>query len=108
MTAGNYQALLTIQSNDPESPSLNVNASMDVTSGEVVKLDTPVISGLTKIDGGIRITWKAVESADFYEVWRSTDPNGNFKMIASDIKDLQFDDLTELPMAFYYIRAIKK
>ncbi|HPV14392.1 MAG TPA: M6 family metalloprotease domain-containing protein [Candidatus Cloacimonadota bacterium] len=108
MTAGNYQALLTIQSNDPESPSLNVNASMDVISGEVVKLDTPVISGLTKIDGGICITWKAVESADFYEVWRSTDPNGNFKMIASDIKDLQFDDLTELPMAFYYIRAIKK
>ena len=107
MTEGTYAALLTIHSNDPESPNLNVNASLDVAANETIKLETPVISGLTKIDGGFRITWKLVENADSYEVWRSTDPKGTFKLIASEIKDLHFDDLTELPRAFYYLKAIK-
>ena len=30
MAVGSYQALLTIQSNDPENPVLNVNAGMNV------------------------------------------------------------------------------
>ena len=41
---------------------------------EITELDTPVITGISKIDGGFSITWNAVENADYYEVWRATVP----------------------------------
>ena len=74
---------------------------------EITELDTPVITGITKIDGGFSITWNAVENADYYEVWRATDPYGTYEMVGSNINALMYSDLTELPMAFYYIKAIK-
>jgi hypothetical protein len=74
---------------------------------EITELDTPVITGITKIDGGFSITWNAVDNADYYEVWRSTDPYGTYEMVGSNITGLMYSDLTELPMAFYYIKAIK-
>ena len=73
---------------------------------EITELDTPVITGITKIDGGFSITWNAVDNADYYEVWRSTDPYGTYEMVGSNITGLMYSDLTELP-AFYYIKAIK-
>ncbi len=73
----------------------------------ITELNTPVITGITKISGGFRITWNAVENADVYEVWRATDPYGTFQKIGSNINALQYNDLTELPKAFYYIKAIK-
>ena len=74
---------------------------------EITELDTPVITGITKIDGGFSITWNAVDNADYYEVWRATDPYGTYEMVGSNITGLMYSDLTELPMAFYYIKAIK-
>ena len=103
MAVGSYAALLTISSNDPDNPSLNVNASMDVWDS----IPTPVITAITKINGGFRINWNAVEHADSYEVWRATDPYGTFERVSSNISSLTYEDLTELPMAFYYIKAIR-
>ena len=103
MAVGSYAALLTISSNDPDNPSLNVNASMDVWDS----IPTPVITAITKINGGFRINWNAVEHADSYEVWRATDPYGTFERVSSNISGLTYEDLTELPMAFYYIKAIR-
>ena len=74
---------------------------------EITELDTPVITGITKIDGGFSITWNAVDNADYYEVWRATDPYGTYEMVGSNISSLMYSDMTELPMAFYYIKAIK-
>lgn len=74
---------------------------------EIIALDTPVITAITKVTGGFRINWNAVENADYYEVWRATDPYGTYEMVGSNISELFYRDLTELPIAFYYIKAIR-
>jgi hypothetical protein len=74
---------------------------------EITELDTPVITAITKVSGGFRIAWNAVDNADIYEVWRATDPYGTYEQVGFNVNALLFDDLTELPMAFYYIKAVK-
>jgi M6 family metalloprotease-like protein len=103
MAVGNYAALLTIQSNDSVNPSLNVNANMDVWDG----LPTPVITAITKINGGFRINWNAVPTATAYEIWRATDPYGTYTRIGSNISGTTYNDLTNLPKAFYRVKAIR-
>ncbi|MGI6198896.1 MAG: choice-of-anchor D domain-containing protein, partial [Candidatus Cloacimonadaceae bacterium] len=103
MAVGNYAAQITVYSNDTANPSPNVNATMEVWDS----VPTPVISGITKIDGGFRITWSAVEHADCYEVWRATEPYGTYERIGANISALQYDDLSNLPLGFYYVKAIR-
>ncbi len=78
-----------------------------VSVSEITELDTPVITAITKVSGGFRIAWNAVDYADIYEVWRATDPYGTYEQVGFNVNALLFDDLTELPMAFYYIKAVK-
>lgn len=78
-----------------------------ISVSEITELDTPVITAITKVSGGFRIAWNAVDNADIYEVWRATDPYGTYEQVGFNVNALLFDDLTELPMAFYYIKAVK-
>ncbi len=103
MAVGNYAAQITVYSNDTANPSPNVNATMEVWDS----VPTPEITAITKIDGGFRITWTAVEHADCYEVWRATEPYGTYERIGSNISALQYDDLSNLPLGFYYVKAIR-
>jgi subtilisin family serine protease len=78
-----------------------------VSVSEITELDTPVITAIAKVSGGFRIAWSEVDNADIYEVWRATDPYGTYEQVGFNVNALLFDDLTELPMAFYYIKAVK-
>lgn len=78
-----------------------------ISVSEITELDTPVITAITKIAGGFQITWNAVDNADTYEVWRATDPYGTYEQVGFNINALLFDDQTELPIAFYYMKAVK-
>ncbi|HOY84745.1 MAG TPA: C25 family cysteine peptidase [Candidatus Syntrophosphaera sp.] len=78
-----------------------------VSVSEITELDTPVITAIAKVSGGFRIVWNEVDNADIYEVWRATDPYGTYEQVGFNVNALLFDDLTELPMAFYYIKAVK-
>ena len=70
-------------------------------------LGTPVISAISRISGGFRIAWNAVAGADAYEVWRAVDPFGEYEQVGFDITGLLYNDMTELPLAFYYVKAVR-
>ena len=66
-----------------------------------------VIASIIKIPGGFRLTWNAVPNATAYGVWRATDPYGTYVRIANNFTGTIYNDLTELPKAFYRIKAIR-
>ena len=73
---------------------------------EITSLDAPVITSIIKVDGGFKVTWNAVDNAESYQVFRATDPYGTYTLIGTTA-NLLFSDLTELPMAFYYVKAVR-
>ncbi len=96
-----------------ETYTLNYNQVIGTTDNpvpisvvEITSLDAPVITSITKVTGGFKVTWNAVDNADSYKVYRATDPYGTYTLIGTT-PDLLFSDLTELPMAFYYVKAVR-
>ena len=106
-----YSASLTYDA--IETYTLNYNQVIGTTDNpvpisvvEITSLDAPVITSITKVDGGFKVTWNAVDNADSYQVFRATDPYGTYTLIGTTT-NLLFSDLTELPMAFYYVKAVR-
>jgi hypothetical protein len=96
-----------------ETYTLNYNQVIGTTDNpvpisvvEITSLDAPVITSITKVDGGFKVTWNAVDNAESYQVYRATDPYGTYTLIGTTA-NLLFSDLTELPMAFYYVKAVR-
>jgi len=91
----------------PGIRTFNVFVDGDYFEVEVEAVgEAPVITSITKVDGGFKVTWNAVDSADSYQVFRATDPYGTYTLIGTTT-NLLFSDLTELPMAFYYVKAVR-
>ena len=106
-----YSASLTYDA--IETYTLNYNQVIGTTDNpvpisvvEITSLDAPVITSITKVDGGFKVTWNAVDNAESYQVYRATDPYGTYTLIGTTT-NLLFSDLTELPMAFYYVKAVR-
>lgn len=106
MTAGNYQAQLTINSNDPVNPALQVAVAMNVNE-IITHLDTPVITSTVKTPQGIKIQWLPVTHATSYTVYRSFEPDGEFTFVCGTTALTEFLDTSYAshPYAFYRIIA---
>ncbi len=84
-------------------------APVPISISEIVELDQPVVT-VTRTSTGTKLTWQSVEHADVYQVYRSTDPYGNYGVtpIATvNAPGTTWEDTQILPMAFYKVIAVK-
>lgn len=60
---------------------VKVSSSGSAGSSAVTELDTPALSGISNISGGVKLTWSSVDDATGYTVWRKT--TGSWSKIAT-------------------------
>lgn len=75
-----------------------------------VSMKKPTINYVKSVKKGqIKIAWKSVAGAGYYQVYRSTSKNGTYKKI-KETKSLSYTDKnrTEGKAYYYKIRAVKK
>lgn len=75
-----------------------------------VTLTAPAdLSGKRTKDKKAKLTWSEVQSADEYEIYRSTDQNKTFKLLGTAEKPLYIDNSVKAGKAYYYkVKAIQK
>ncbi len=104
MPVGQYQAMLTIYTNDPLNPTTEVTVVMDVT--ELISfLDPPIITSIENTPMGIKIQWSPVENARSYQVYRNFDPDGEFTehRATTSLTEFVDPDSENYPNSFYKI-----
>jgi len=68
-------------------------------------LMTPVLTSVERIsDNYVRITWEAVEYADYYRILRSTSIDGDYEEINTIWGDTLYDDSSVEPGKTYYYK----
>lgn len=73
------------------------------------KLSIPSLSKAENASGGIKVTWKSVEGADSYRVYRKTS-GGSWKRIIDSTEGTSYTDAASLTSGtkyYYTVRAIK-
>jgi M6 family metalloprotease-like protein len=95
---GLHQAIISICSNDPECPNINIPVEFSV------RLQTPLSQISTDI-GGVEISWSAVPGANSYKVFKSETYDGTFNYI-TQVNQLSYLDSDCMGCAFYKIVAV--
>ncbi|MDY0325100.1 MAG: C25 family cysteine peptidase [Candidatus Cloacimonadaceae bacterium] len=89
---------------------LGTNASpVPISVSEIIELDQPVVT-VTRSANNTRLTWQTVTNADLYQVYRATDPYGNYGTTPIAIVNApgtSWEDTEILPMAFYKVIAVR-
>lgn len=88
---------------------LNPRSADDI----VTELDTPVITSMTKVETGLRITWAPVENANYYYVYVSALPEGPFNLLTDEPTEVDDEGTVVVEyiypavdgMKFFQIRA---
>ena len=68
-------------------------------------LSAPVISHISHTLLGSSLQWESVPNAAGYQVYRASVANGTYSYISTTTEP-QYVDTDDLPMAFYYIKAV--
>jgi hypothetical protein len=69
----------------------------------MTQFDSPEVI-INSIDGGVRISWAAVNGATRYLVYGSNDSDTGFSQIAQ-VTGTQYDDTSAVPYRFFYVTA---
>jgi predicted extracellular nuclease len=70
--------------------SINPRSEADiVTTPLVTELATPVITSMTKVETGLRITWDPIENANYYYVYVSALPEGPFTLLTDETTEVE-------------------
>ncbi len=87
----------------------NAEANSDaVAVGKTCKLPRPVVTaGNSESSGKITLTWKAIEGAKAYKIYRATSKNGTYKLISTTTKTTFTNTSTTAGKTYYYrVRAV--
>lgn len=95
---GLHQAIISICSNDPVQPSINIPVDFDV----LIESPEPQIS---KIGTGVVINWDAVPGANRYKIFNSATDDGEFSFVAQTT-DTTFTCSSPTGCSFYKIVAV--
>jgi len=92
---------VVVTSNDSNNPSINIAVS---GTGSITSLPTPatVISQGTQ---GCNLNWNAIQYATSYKIYRSSEINGTFTLIAT-VTGTTYQDTNALERAFYKVIAV--
>ncbi len=101
---GTYEAVITVNSNDPVTPADEVTVTMVVNG--ILELDAPVVT-ISGITGGVRLDWAAVENATAYEIYSSTEPYSAFALLGST-SDLYYEITDVIAREFFYVTAVNE
>ena len=102
LTNGTYTASLKINSNDPYTPILLKNVTLNVSSGTLAK---PVINSISSSHAGITLNWNSVSGALHYKVYRSFSPQSGFTLLQT-VDSTTFTDSSTSAEAFYQVIAV--
>jgi hypothetical protein len=88
------------------SVSDGIDQSFDTATVTVnlVSLAQPEILAITKSAGGILIEWEPVANAAQFKIYRATEPDGDFILLATTTQN-SYEDTAALDKAFYRIVA---
>ena len=85
----------------------NANSAYSVIVSRMADLARPVITVKRNDAGKPRISWKKVEGAVKYEVWRSTSKNGKYTKIATTRNLYQVNKNAKAGVTYYYkVKAV--
>lgn len=97
---GTEDIVITVSDGD-----LQANAVAHIVVSHVVlSLETPVVT-ISEVSGNRLLQWNSIEDADEYWVYRATDPEGSYSLIANTT-NLNYLDEDALDKAFYYVKAV--
>ena len=105
--AGEKNASLSVQSNDPDSPSINVALSGTGVSGGGAAPEPPtrVSASDGKVSGKVQISWEASAGAVSYDIYRADMPawTGTApKRIAASVTGTSYNDNSAASGSRYY------
>lgn len=91
-----------------QNGTMGVSSMSSAYSGKTIAKTT--IRGIeSREDGGLEITWKSIENAYRYQVYRSTGKNGEYSKIASVTTNSYKDQNVEPGKKYYYkIRTLNR
>ncbi len=98
----NYNGSVEITSNAENLPETGIVVN---GTGYLPTLDAPEVS-ITAVPGSVTLNWAAVPNATQYQIFRATDPLGQFTLIGTSSTP-GFTDSSGLPQAFYYVKAVR-
>ncbi|GAB1468771.1 hypothetical protein MASR2M64_15230 [Candidatus Cloacimonadota bacterium] len=83
---------------------LQASAMVQITVNQVIDLDTPVLMISANLNG-LFISWQPIDYASEYQVYRASEPNGSYSLVATTGNTMYFEsDPPE--RAFYYVKAV--
>jgi M6 family metalloprotease-like protein len=98
LTAGVYQVTMTISSNAPAAPTLQIPIQVTVIS----TIPTPAISINSQ---GISLTWGIIPNAIAYRIYKSSSPTGEFTPVSTVVFP-SYTDTSNNNQRFYRIVAL--
>ena len=75
-----------------------------VTVNQVISLDTPELMIIASMNG-ICISWQPVDYAGEYQVYRASEPNGSYDLVATTGNTMYFE-ISPQERALYYVKAV--
>ena len=83
---------------------LQASAVVQIIVNQVINLDTPVLMIIAS-PNGIFISWQPIEYAEEYQVYRASEPNGSYDLVATTGNTMYFE-ISPQERAFYYVKAV--
>ena len=104
LSLGDYEANITVASDDPDEPSEVIVVTFTVGGTEPNAPENPATTTVTATEANL--SWDAVSGATIYYIYRSTNPFSGFVQIGSSATpDYQDTDISTGNKYFYYITA---
>lgn len=83
---------------------LQASTLVIVTVNQVISLDTPELM-ISASMNDICISWQPVDYAGEYQVYRASEPNGSYDLVATTGNTMYFETSPQ-ERAFYYVKAV--
>jgi hypothetical protein len=87
---------------DAYSGTSSDDASSIIDFVPTTRLAGPVLTVSNYTDFQLRLSWTSVTGADYYQVFRSTNPDGPFEFLFGPVSDLFYVDTPPAPGIYYY------
>ena len=106
LTEGEYQANITINSNDSDESSIIV--PVIITVGEIVQPDNPINVNISISGTFLTLSWDSVHNASSYNVYSSYELGSGYTLEAGGILDTYWTTtiLENLSKKFYQVTAV--